>query len=83
MEFYTNGWKTGNTIFFNALGFRDTYNGRPTGNGSVAYVNAAGNCWTNGASSVGGHALYFETAIVYPQDKNSRPTGYNVRLVSE
>ena len=41
-NFYTNGWKSGSTIFFNAFGFRDTYGGRSTGIGVIASVGDNG-----------------------------------------
>lgn len=77
--FYTNGCKSGNTIFFSAAGYRNTYN---SGNGTVMNVGKAGRFWSAGVSStVGGHHLYFNSGYVYPQNANNRSVGASVRSV--
>ena len=50
-NFYTNGWKMGETIFLHALGHRDTYHGRNTGDGSLTFFGE-GYIWTAGSNSV-------------------------------
>ena len=78
-NFYTNGWKTGSSIFFYAAGYRNTYN---SGNGTVMNVGKAGCFWSaGGASTVGGHHLYFNSGYVYPQKANNRSVGASVRSV--
>ena len=80
-NFYTNGWKTGNTIFFDALGYRDTYNGAT---GAVGAVGGAGGFWASGASSASnGRGLYFNSGYVSPQGAGFRSYGFSVRPVSE
>ena len=80
-NFYTNGWKTGSTIFFDALGFRDTYNGAT---GAVVGVGGAGFFWASGASSASiGRNLGFLSGIVFPQRTDVRSYGCSVRSVKE
>ena len=79
-NFYTNGWKTGNTIFFDALGYRDTYNGA----GAVVLVGGEGYFWASGASSASyGRTLYFLSGRVNPQYALLRSCGFSVRPVKE
>ena len=79
--FYTNGWKTGSTIFFDGLGYRDTYNGAT---GAVVYVGGVGVFWASGASSAsGGRYLFFLSGVVYPQHADGRSYGISVRSVKE
>ena len=80
-NFYTNGWKTGNTIFFDALGYRETNNGAT---GAVVYVGEYGYCWSAGASSPSyGRYLSFYSGRVSPQDTDLRSYGFSVRPVKE
>ena len=80
-NFYTNGWKTGNTIFFDALGYRNTYNGAT---GAVDGVGAAGHFWSAGASSTSyDRFLGFRSGCVLPQHTDCRSYGYPVRSVKE
>ena len=82
--FYTNGWKTGNTIFFDALGFRDTFSGRSSGTGAVVYVGEIGVFWSAGASSTSeGRGMYFDFGSVFPQTTGNRSYGFSVRSVKE
>ena len=81
--FYTNGWKTGSTIFFDALGFRDTYSGR-SGTGAVVYFGEVGFFWASGASSAShGRNFDFISGEVLPQYASNRSFGVSVRPVSE
>ena len=74
--FYTNWWRTGSTIFFDALGFRDVYSGRTTGIGDVALVGIHGSYWSTGASSVSnGCNLSFNSGAVAPQSQDERSFG--------
>jgi hypothetical protein len=80
-NFYTNGWKTGNTIFFDALGYRDTYNGAT---GAVVLVGGEGHFWASGASSASnGRFLGFCSGYVNPQFAHIRSYGFSVRSVKE
>ena len=80
-NFYTNGWKTGNTIFFDALGYRDTYNGAT---GAVVLVGGGGLFWASGASSASlGRFLDFYSGVVNPQGAGGRSYGFSVRPVKE
>jgi hypothetical protein len=66
-NFYTIGWKLGGTIFFHALGFRDTFNGRG-GNGSISYVSHTGLYNSSGAnSSVVNHSFTLESNDILTQ----------------
>ena len=83
-NFYVNGWRTGSTVFFHALGFRDTYSGRSSGTGAVAYVGEGGYYWSAGAYSASyGRYLGFGSGGVYPQNWYFRSYGRTVRSVSE
>ena len=83
-NFYTNGWKSGSTIFFSAFGFRDTYSGRTTGTGALAYVKEGGGYWSAGAySALLGRYLDFYSGLVYPQNTLRRSSGFTVRPVTE
>ena len=79
---WDSGWNffTGvnsNTIFFDGLGFRDTY-------GAVVYVGEAGLFWASGASSASfGRILFFRSGFVRPQGADGRSYGFSVRPVSE
>jgi hypothetical protein len=79
--FYTNGWKTGSTIFFDGLGYRNTYNGAT---GAVVNVGGDGDFWASGASSASiGRVLGFVSGVVYPQHAERRSFGFSVRSVKE
>ena len=83
-NFYTLGWKTGNTIFFSVLGFRDTYSGRSTGNGSIMNVGISSSYWSDGASSeIFGRFLSLSSGGIYPQNATYRSMGYTCRVVSD
>ena len=78
--FYTNGWKTGSTIFFDGLGYRDTHNCA----GAVVYVGGGGEFWSAGASSTSnGRNLSFRSGLVYPQNTDYCSYGFSVRPVKE
>ena len=80
-SFYTNGWKTGSTIFFYGLGYRDTYN---SNTGTIAYVNEEGHFWSFGASSTAnGRVLSFTPTSILPQATYHRSYGFSVRSVIE
>ena len=79
--FYTNGWKTGSTIFFDGLGYRNTYNGAT---GAVVSVGGEGAFWASGASSASfGRCLYFNSGYVGLPTGHYRSSGFSVRPVSE
>ena len=74
--FYTNGWKTGSTIFFDGLGYRAT--------GAVVYVGEEGDFWSAGASSTSyGRFLCFDSGRLFPQHTYDRSYGFPVRSVKE
>ena len=76
--FYTNGWKTGSTVFFDALGYRDSYNG------AVVVVGGEGYFWSAGASSKSnGRYLCIRSGLVDPQRAYDRSFGFSVRSVKE
>jgi len=79
--FYVNGWKIGSTIFFDCLGYRNTYNGAT---GAVVYVGGEGHFWASGASSASyGRDLTFYSGTVLPQFTDGRSYGFSVRPVKE
>ena len=79
--FYTNGWKTGSTIFFDVLGYRDT---DKYASGEVVGVGVEGNYWTSGGSSTSnGRDLGFGSSYVGPQNTNQRSFGFICWSVSE
>ena len=83
-NFYTNGWKTGSTIFFHTFGLRDTSNARSTGTGALTYIFDDGDYWSSGAySASGGRNFTFYTGGVFPQGWDNRSSGYAVRSVKE
>ena len=82
-NFYVNGWRTGSTVFFHALGFMDTYSGR-SATGAVEFVGEDGGYWSAGAFSADhGRFLYFHSGLVSPQHLHRRSGGLPVRSVSE
>ena len=83
-HFYTDGWKTGITVFFDALGFRDVYSGRSTGIGAVTEVNSSGYYWANGTYSItNSRGLLFGPTVVYAQDGGFVSYGNSCRSVKE
>jgi hypothetical protein len=82
-NFYTNGWKTGNTIFFNALGFRDTESGR-SGTGNIISINGCSSDWSVGASSTSlGLGVTCQISFVDPQNSYYRSCGHTCWPVKE
>ena len=83
---WNSGWNffTGvnsGTIFFDGLGYRNTYNGAT---GAVVYVGEEGSFWASGASSASdGRYLDFDSGFVYPQYAYNRSSGFSVRSVKE
>ena len=90
IETYYNGYKFRSrlearvAVFFDALGFRDSYSGRSSGTGTVMYVSESSGCWLSGAySASGGRCLDFGSSHVSPQGWDFRSYGYTVRPVKE
>ena len=82
-HFYTNGWYTGNTIFFNALGIRDVFSGR-SGTGAIAFINENGDYWAIGSSTTANaHSIVFGTGMVYPQSMDGRSYGFSLWPVTD
>ena len=80
-NFYVNGWRTGSTVFFHALGYRDIYNGAT---GAVVNVGENGYYWSAGAYSAShGRSLVFYPGRVVPQGWDGRSYGFSVRSVKE
>ena len=78
--FYTSGWKTGNTIFFDALGLRST----SSKSGALTSVNISGFYWSAGAySAESGRFFNFSTNYVDAQNFSARSYGLSVRSVKE
>ena len=88
-NFYTNGWKTGGTIFFETMGYRNTDHWATTsssalGAGEIRSVGTESDYWTVGASSSSfARFLYFHPEYVYPQNSYYRSYGINIRSVKE
>ena len=79
-NFYTSNWKSGATIYFPALGFRETYNK----SGLLTGVGGCGSFWTSGASSTSyARYLSFYSTRVGPQYTNSRSYGFSIFPVKE
>ena len=73
-NFYTSGWKTGGTLLFPAVGYRETW-GNATGN--LGYLGEECLCLTAGASSTSsGIMLFFRLGRIFPNgdDPRSRST---------
>ena len=82
--FYTSGWKTGSTVFFQALGIRDVYSRRPTGIGTLILSGSNGYAWSVGASSASSaYLLYISSGCVYTQYSDFRSYGLGCHPVSE
>ena len=82
-HFYTNGWKTGNTMFFQAFGLRDIGSGR-SANGFLSFVGTAGYCWMSGAYAESfASGLCLNSGLVYMHYWNHRSYGFSVRPVAE
>lgn len=83
-NFYTKAWKSGETIFFEVLGFRDTNSKRPTGYGYVAYVNEEGRYFSSGTySTVYGYYFSIANYAINTQDWGSRSFGLTIRPAIE
>lgn len=83
-NFYTNGWKSGGTIFFNVLGIRDTESERSTGTGIIVYVSERCNYWSSGSFSTAmGYILHIRSDAVYPHNWSDRSRGFTIRSVKE
>ena len=86
-NFYSQPNFTGGTIFFSALGFRDTNSDRvntsTVGNISILFYD--GNYWTAGPSAVGNNAHYYRLRSDYvnPICESFRSFGFSMRPVSE
>ncbi len=86
-NFYCQPNFTGGTVFFSALGFRDTnsdrVNASTAGNISVLFYD--GNYWTAGPSGVGSFARYYRlrSDFVNPVSESYRSFGFSMRSVSE
>ena len=77
--YYSNGWKSGETLFFNALAFRDS-----PGSIELASFGPDGNYWTAGASSTSqGYFFVFGLTIIDPQSTYYRSAAFNCRPVKE
>ncbi len=82
-NFYTNGWRTGSTIFFHSLGFRDTNRGRGA-TGNLGYSFECGFYWLSGAySASAGRYLDLSSGWVGPNDSRDRSDGNLVRPTKE
>jgi hypothetical protein len=87
MNFYCQPKATGGTAFFSALGFRDVHSSRVNSStaGAVAFVSDNGSYWSAGPSDTPTYARFlgFNSAVVYPQNEDSRAYGFTVRSASE
>lgn len=80
-NFYTNGWKTGGTIFFPSLGYRDVYTG---GSGGILSVGIDCDIWSAGAlSEYSGRIFGFNSSTMNPQGVLVRSYGFSCRSVKE
>ena len=78
-NFYTNGWRTDNIVFFHALGIRDTYSARSR-MGALVFVSEHGRYSTSGAnSSTLCYYFIFNSGGVYPHNLEYRSGGLVVR----
>ena len=81
---FTQGWKTGTTLFLKALGFRDSFSGRPSGKLDIYFFNLNYNIWSAGASStINGRSFYTDPSGLYPQYVHGRSYGLNCHSVLE
>ena len=84
---YTNGWKTGDIIFINALlGYRDCYkdNSIPEGNIYKANTQNENYYWTVGSSKTTlGYSLAILHKLIFPQNDDYKSYGFNVLSVVE
>ena len=82
---FDNGWnffcdlnKTGETIFFPALGYRSNVSGTPN------YIGSLGSYWPAVSHSGNtGWYMEFSTSYVLPSNNNPRGQGFSVRSVKE
>ena len=80
-NYYTNGWKTGSTVFFAGLGYRTVHNGAT---GTLAGNGKEGCFWTSGASTVtNARYIGFGTDYVAAQTADPHSYGFSVRSVKE
>ena len=80
-NFYTTGWKTGNTIFFGAIGYRDTYS---SATGGIMVVNLEVCYWQAGAASTTyGRYMGLSSSAIFPQHAGNRSYGLSCRPVLE
>ena len=76
--FYTKPNKKGNTLFFQALGWRYDITG------SLDYMTLDGLYWVAGPSGrKNGRYLHFSSGYVYPLDNTNRAFGFPVRSAEE
>ena len=78
-NFYTNGWKSGNTVFFEALGSIDYTTGY------IGEVLEGGHFWTVGASSSSSaYSMWIHSHYVFPQNNaEKRCFGVTIMMVKE
>ena len=77
---YTNGWKTGNIIFFRTLGFRDIY----SSSANTWNVGKDGLYWTVGAANMAsGKVFYLCIGGIYTDLEFHRAYGLNCCSVKE
>lgn len=84
-NFYTDGWKTGGTIFFVALGYRDTYK-NTSGTGNLFSVRNECYYWTNSSAlnpDFGGRSFGANAALIYPQAAGITSYAFPIRPVKE
>ena len=75
--FFTDGWKSGETFFFDALGFRDVALER-AGTGNITNINEICNIWVSGASSYTDARIFnFISTIVVPDNISQKSYGLN------
>ena len=80
-NFYTQAWKTGDLIFFEAYGFRYT-SGK--NNGRISFLGEISYCWTAGTESVDRGINYASSSgLLNPQDNDFRSSGITCRPVLE
>ena len=83
-NFYKNGWHNGETIFFEALGYRDVWTQRSTGIGEVIYVGKRG-CYSSVGATGTVYNNYFDFTVerLNTEYDNYRAYGISVRPVIE
>lgn len=82
-NYYTNGWKSGNTIFFESFGYLQT-NGNNSAGELTNTATSAGIYWTTAAySSLYAHTFKFNYGYTQVTGQDSRSCGFSVRSVLE